>query len=142
MIKKRYIYANLRIPVELNEDGSLLEIYHDRMTIEFEACRKLPEPTSYENQELIAKIFAIQNGVKDSEVIVEDSIVEEHGKDNSLEKEEEEEEEEDKGEEQEEVIRILNRDLLGRTNRTRHNISFRSIRKSNGGKQFTQRLYT
>lgn len=58
-MSKKYIYANIRLPIEIFEQGQQYEILNKHMLIDFEMCDELPEPTSYEHQELIAKIFSI-----------------------------------------------------------------------------------
>jgi hypothetical protein len=123
-MEKKYIYANIRLPIEISDEGSFYEIHSDRMIIDFELCETLPEQTSYENQEMIAKIFAI------------------HGKTEIPEKEE-------GGEEQEKdpvydtCLKILKKELKNRTVRTRQNLSFRSREnyRRGGVKKFTRRVY-
>lgn len=66
-MEKKYIYANIRLPIEISDNGSFYEIHSDRMIIDFELCETLPEPTTYENQEMIAKIFAIHRTGKEPE---------------------------------------------------------------------------
>lgn len=128
-MEKKYIYANIRLPIEITGKGSLYEIHSDRMTIDFELCETLPEQTSYENQEMIAKIFSIHQ--KKETVNDEPGIV--------------------TGEEQEQekvpepiydtCMKILKKELKNRTAKTRHNLSFRSRENPRGVKKFTQRVY-
>ena len=113
-MEKKYIYANIRLPIEFSDNGSFYEIHSDRMIIDFELCETLPEPTTYENQEMIAKIFAI------------------HGKTA--------EPESGSGSEPD-VMKILKREMKNKTERTRHNLSFRSRENRKGAKKFTQRVY-
>ena len=57
MSEKKFVYANIRVPIELK--GGSYEICSDYMNIEFELCPELPEKTTSDNQALIQKIFSI-----------------------------------------------------------------------------------
>ena len=132
-MRKKYIYANIRLPIEMSDNGSFYEVFSDRMTIDFEGCKTLPDPTSYENKELIAKIFAIQHE-EEEEKVVEEQEEEEQ-------KEEEQEEEEQKEKQEEEEMKILKREFKHKTNKSRYNMSFRRRLKVNNINKFTKRTY-
>ena len=55
----KYVFANIKLPMKIINNGTKYELFNNRMIIEFEKCDCLPEPTSYENQELISKIFSV-----------------------------------------------------------------------------------
>ena len=134
-MSKKYIYANIRLPIEMSANGSFYEVFSDRMTIDFELCKKLPEPTSYENKELIAKIFAIQH--EEEEVLKTEEQVE------VAEEEAEDEVAEDEVEVVEkEEMKILKREFKHKINKSRHNMSFRRRFKANSLNKFTKRTYT
>ena len=57
MSEKRYVYANIKLPIELINDS--YELHSDLMTVEFEKCEKLPDPIPCNNQELLQKIFSL-----------------------------------------------------------------------------------
>ena len=157
MSKKKYIYANIRLPIEMSDNGSFYEVFSDRMTIDFESCKTLPQPTSYENKELIAKIFAIQQ-TDDEEEVEEEAKEDEKEEENEKEEEDEKEEEEKKESESEsesesdtdtdtDSCRSLVSETLKKefskqkTNKSRHNLSFRRRGKTTGNKNFTRRMY-
>lgn len=158
---KKYIFANIRLPIELSEDGSLLEIYNDRMTVDFELCSSLPDLTSYDNKELIAQILGIHKKKDDANVNITDeaNIADEDIPINStteLKKENEEEETDDDDDtddddtddeekvnddeekyndkEKEETV-----DVKVNIKRLKQNISFKNRTKSSGSRRFTQR---
>ena len=134
IMDKKYIFANIRLPIELAEDGSLHEIYNDRMIIDFELCSELPEPTSYDNQELIAKILTIHK--KDTDHIIVLPIIDK-----------EEEEEEEEGEELDsevennsEVEDDSEDENIQEKNKEKPNRTFRrKVGKSNPSKKYTRR---
>ena len=130
-MSKKYIYANIRLPIEMSANGSFYEVFSDRMTIDFELCKTLPEPTSYENKELIAKIFAIQH----------EEEVEKEAEEEAEEEVEKEAEEKEEAEEEEEM-KILKREFRHKINKSRHNMSFRKRFKSNRLNKFTKKTYT
>ena len=151
-MRKKYIYANIRLPIEMSDNGSFYEVFSDRMTIDFEGCKTLPDPTSYENKELIAKIFAIQHEEEEEKVVEEQEEEEqkeeeqEEEEQNEEEQEEEEqkeeqEEEEQKEEQEEEEMKILKREFKHKTNKSRYNMSFRRRLKVNNINKFTKRTY-
>ena len=141
-MRKKYIYANIRLPIEMSDNGSFYEVFSDRMTIDFEGCKTLPDPTSYENKELIAKIFAIQHE-EEEEKVVEEQEEEEQKEEEQEEEEqkEEQEEEEQKEEQEEEEMKILKREFKHKTNKSRYNMSFRRRLKVNNINKFTKRTY-
>ena len=155
MSKKKYIYANIRLPIEMSDNGSFYEVFSDRMTIDFESCKTLPQPTSYENKELIAKIFAIQQTDDEEEVEEEekeDEKEEENEKEEEAEKKEDEEQEKESESESDsdsdsDSCRSLVSETLKKefsrqkTNKSRHNLSFRRRGKTTGNKNFTRRMY-
>jgi len=57
MTERKFVYANIRVPIELK--GESYEIHSDYMNIEFEICPELPEKTTSNNQAMIQKIFSI-----------------------------------------------------------------------------------
>ena len=156
-MSKKYIYANIRLPIEMSANGSFYEVFSDRMTIDFELCKILPEPTSYENKELIAKIFAIQqeDEVEEAKIQQEQEQEEEEEAEEEKEQEQEEEEEAEQEAEQEqepdkkdgdqkveEEMKILKREFKHKINKSRHNLSFRKRFKRNSVNKFTRRTYT
>jgi hypothetical protein len=115
-MSKKYIYANIRLPIELSANGSFSEVFTDRMTIDFELCKTLPEPTSYENKELIAKIIAIHQPEPDSVKNEEPT---------------EQEQEPDEG------MNIFKKEF-----KHKMNMSFRRRLKTKNPNKFTRRTYT
>lgn len=129
-MSKKYIYANIRLPIEMSANGSFYEVFSDRMTIDFELCKTLPEPTSYENKELIAKIFAIhQPG--------EDEPEQEPQKEEEPELQVEEEEPAEQKQEPDEDMNIFKKEF-----KHKMNMSFRRRAKTKNPNKFTRRSYT
>jgi hypothetical protein len=148
-MRKKYIYANIRLPIEMSTNGSFYEVFSDRMTIDFELCKTLPEPTSYENKELIAKIFAIHHDeeekvtkVGENEEVKEEEIAETEIEEEEAETEVEEAEAEVEQEEEEVDMKVLKRDFNHKINKSRHNMSFRRRFKANSLNKFTKRTYS
>jgi hypothetical protein len=155
MSKKKYIYANIRLPIEMSDNGSFYEVFSDRMTIDFESCKTLPPPTSYENKELIAKIFAIQQTDEDEIEVKIDEEDEKKETDEKIEKEPNtEESDSDTGTDtdtdtdtdschshsSENLKKEFSRQKI---NKSRHNLSFRRRGNpaGNTNKNFTRRMY-
>ena len=68
MEKKNYILANIKIPMEINEDGNF-ETLPNHMTILFEKLHELPSPNEndYNNEYIkntIKSLLCIENGVQ------------------------------------------------------------------------------
>jgi hypothetical protein len=59
MTDKKFVYANIRVPIELKGEGESYEIHSDYMKIEFEICTELPEKMNSDNQDLLQKIFSV-----------------------------------------------------------------------------------
>ena len=59
MSEKKYVYANIRMPIEIVDNS--YELLTEYMHIEFEKCDELPEKSTAENVDLIAKIFSFHN---------------------------------------------------------------------------------
>jgi hypothetical protein len=95
-MEHKYVYANIRLPIELSEDGSFEEIFSNRMTIDFELCEQLPDVCDYDKQKLIGKIFSLHTKISRETV----SPIEND-------------------------IKITTHDLKKRTPRKRQNISFK-----------------
>jgi hypothetical protein len=53
----KYIIANIQIPLEINEDGSL-KPYLEKQTIDFEICEKLPENNKENHTDLKSSFIA------------------------------------------------------------------------------------
>jgi hypothetical protein len=64
MSKKKYVYANVKVPIEL-VDGYDYNLCAEYMTVDFEPCEELPEIQSNENADLFHKLFSMH---KPSEV--------------------------------------------------------------------------
>lgn len=60
MSKKKYVYANVKIPIELVDDYEY-DLRTEYMTIEFEPCEELPEIPPSNNADLIQKLFSMHN---------------------------------------------------------------------------------
>jgi hypothetical protein len=71
MTDKKFVYANIRVPIELKDDASY-EIHSDYMNIEFEICNELPEKMNSDNQDLIHKIFSVHSN---SSPVVKDELM-------------------------------------------------------------------
>ena len=95
-MEHKYVYANIRLPIELSHDGSFEEIFSDRMTIDFELCDKLPDICDYDKQKLIGKLFSLHSESPNETALPI-----------------------------EEIIKITKHDLKQKTPRKRQNISFK-----------------
>ena len=138
-MSKKYIYANIRLPIEMSTNGSFYEVFSDRMTIDFELCKTLPEPTSYENKELIAKIFAIHQPGEDEP---EQEPVPEEEPEPEPEPEPEEEHEPEEEPEQEEQKPDEDMNIFKKEFKHKMNMSFRRRAKTKNPNKFTRRSYT
>ena len=119
----------------MSSNGSFYEVFSDRMTIDFELCKTLPEPTSYENKELIAKIFAIhQPG--------EDEPVQEPEQEPEPQKEEEPEQEEPEQKQEQEQKPDEDMNIFKKEFKHKMNMSFRRRAKTKNPNKFTRRTYT
>lgn len=58
MSKKKYVYANVKVPIEL-VDGHNYNLCAEYMTVDFEPCEELPEIQSNENADLFHKLFSM-----------------------------------------------------------------------------------
>ena len=58
MSKKKYVYANVKVPIEL-VDGYDYNLCAEYMTVDFEPCEELPEIQSNENADLFHKLFSM-----------------------------------------------------------------------------------
>ena len=128
-MNKRYIYANVRLPIEITEDGSFQEIYSDRMTIDFETCEQLPEAQDIKHEDALSKVLSLCH--TNTEIIEEDE--------KEVTKEEEEKEVTEANEVNKEdvittnplenlgleIANILRSDMQYKTPRKRQNISFK-----------------
>ena len=71
-----YIYANVRIPITLNQDNTI-ETLNDYIKIEFEKCDGLHEKNSEPvNYDIITKIKTLLNVEQDAEEETEDKMEE------------------------------------------------------------------
>jgi len=59
MSEKTFVYANIRVPIEIKGDS--FEIQSEYMNIEFEVCHELPEKSTLDNQAMIQKISSINS---------------------------------------------------------------------------------
>lgn len=59
MTERKFVYANIRVPIEII--GESYEIQSDYMNIDFEICKELPEKTTSDNQSMIQKILSIHS---------------------------------------------------------------------------------
>lgn len=126
MEEKKYVYANIKIPIEITGDS--YELMNDYMTIDFDSCTELPEKTHFDNPDLVEKLFSFHDD-KPQENKVEEST----------EEPKEELKEELKDELREEVMRILKTEK-STLPKTRKNSSFR--RRGKNIKDYTRRNYS
>jgi len=121
MEKRKFVYANIRVPIELKGDS--FEICSDYMEIEFDTCAELPAEKSSKSDyhELLQKLFSGTNKPPAEEVKV-DTI--------SISKEEDL---------KEEILKVFSSDFSGKKAKVRQNSSFR--KKNNRTQQYTRRNY-
>lgn len=159
---KKYVYANVKIPIEISDDGSFQEIFSDRMVIDFDLCEALPDVCGYDTNNLINKIFSLHpqpnssdnaiendntvinddNGDNDNTVINDDNGENDNTVDNSYNNEADCECKTEKNITIDlpidDIIKITKNELQYKTPRKRQNISFKK-RTSKG--QYTRRNY-
>lgn len=82
---KKYVYANVKIPIEISDDGSFQEIFSDRMVIDFELCETLPDVCGYDTNNLINKIFSLhpQPNSSDNAIENDNTVINGDNDDNS-----------------------------------------------------------
>lgn len=112
MEEKKYVYANVKIPIEIT--GESYELMNDYMIIEFDACTELPEKTSFENANLIEQLFSFHRSSSQDDEEVNINL-------------------------KEEVMRILKTEKSSLP-KTRKNSSFR--RRGKNIKDYTRRNYS
>ena len=147
----KYVFANIKLPMKIINNGTKYELFNNRMIIEFEKCDCLPEPTSYENQELISKIFSLHpqsnssdNAIENDNTIINDdngeNVENNNTVDNSYNNDTESETEKNITIDLpiDDIIKITKNELQYKTPRKRQNISFKK-RTSKG--QYTRRNY-
>ncbi len=135
---KKYIFANIRLPIELSDDGSLYEIYNDRIVIDFEICNALPEPTTSDNKELITKLFDINKIVANDKEENDDEKKCEDDKDDDDDDDDEEADEEDEEDEETEKNEAEDFKITRQSSR---NVTLRKKRERNANSNFTKRNY-
>lgn len=113
MSEKKYVYANIRVPIEIK--GEAYEIHSDYMNIEFEICPELPEKPTSDNQAMIKKIFSL------------------HSQSTTTTPPPRQEEIDD------DILKIFASDFSGKKGKVRQNSSFRG--KKNRTQQYTRRNY-
>lgn len=118
MSEKKFVYANIRVPIEIK--GESYEIHSDYMNIEFEICPELPEKTTSDNQSMIQKIFSVHSSS------VQPSSVHSSSNDNTV-------------VEKDEILKIFASDFGEKKTKARLNSSFKG--KKNRTQQFTRRNY-
>lgn len=67
MSEKKYVYANVRLPIALV--GDQFEVMNHCMTVNFTPCNTVPEPVSYEDSELVKALFATPTPEMKEEII-------------------------------------------------------------------------
>ena len=148
---KKYVYANVKIPIEISDDGSFQEIFSDRMVIDFELCEALPDVCGYDTNNLINKIFSLHpqsnssdNAIENDNTIINDyngeNVENNNTVDNSYNNDTESETEKNITIDLpiDDIIKITKNELQYKTPRKRQNISFKK-RTSKG--QYTRRNY-
>jgi hypothetical protein len=115
MDERKFVYANIRVPIELKGDS--FEICSDYMEIEFETCAGLPAEKSSKSDyhELLLKIFSAKKEEKET-------------KSN-----------EEKDDLNDEIFKVFSSDFSEKKNKARQNSSFR--KKNNRTQQYTRRNY-
>ena len=121
--EKKYVMANIRLPIELYEDGNY-HLHSDRIHMEFEKCDELP-PIS-ENVNILERIKSI--------LIVPQPREEE---DQSHENSEEAEKEEEKTNED---LQIFPSEIK-KKEKTRQNITFRNYHSKKGSNNNNTKKY-
>lgn len=113
MTDKKFVYANIRVPIELKGEGEgeSYEIHSDYMKIEFEICTELPEKMNSDNQDLIQKIFSVHPSSANSSAV------------------------------KEEILKVFSSDFDAKREKVRQNSSFRK-KHNHRTKQFTRRNYS
>lgn len=116
MTDKKFVYANIRVPIELKSgsEGESYEIHSDYMKIDFEICTELPEKMNSDNQDLIQKIFSV-HPIDNSSSSSSHTMM------------------------KEEIMKVFAADFDTKHEKVRQNSSFR--KKNNRTKQFTRRNY-
>lgn len=113
MEERKFVYANIRVPIELKGDS--FEICSDYMEIEFDTCAELPAEKSSKSDyhELLQKLFSSTKPLS--------SIL---SKEEDL---------------KEEIFKVFSSDFSEKKAKVRQNSSFR--KKNNRTQQYTRRNY-
>jgi hypothetical protein len=143
----KYVYANIRIPLEIRKDQSY-ELLNDYMEIEFEPCSQLPIQKMNTNSSVLSQLFSVFTQPKDPVPVLEDPdpvledpvpVLEDPVHENKMPKVNPLPKTSNSNI-MEEIMKVVTKDFEKRTPKKRQNTTFRHHRHI--GSHYTRKSYT
>ena len=57
----KYVFANIKMPIQFIEENNDYKVLDDYLTMEFEVCNELPAKTKFKNKDIIKSIRGLLN---------------------------------------------------------------------------------